>query len=522
VQEVILGNIVAAADALDGKIFDVLGSVLEQLGVDYGKLMLRASAGGSNTEAAIRQARTVTAEQYTRATGQQQEIEQQLATQPDPNTFLSHLAKDRLDAINPAVVAAFMRILSEARRWGMSDWLREYLYRLQAPPGTSLPSALGGKNRAVIAASVDSLIEARREGADLAQAIVLGPAEPAYRTLVEAILRDSADHLASGAVLDDPSALTPYELFVFDSAILKRQGSRILRSAHPILVRVDRSGSRTVAWQSVSHLMAVQAAQEASSASVSIPSFRAGPQTDAEMEAELEIARLAERARAELHVWVDRVSAQLDRLQDEVMEPYQDLPFEERRTRWESLTKAVSERKRKIQEAAELTVQPPRLVGRVYVRVGASSDRVENPPLSGVSNILSGSLDDRERMLVDTEMRAMRVCKKALEDEGFVVDDVHQSRCGYDLHARRAYEQRLVEVKGLQGDLSQGVTMESSEWLMAQQHRDDYWVYVVVQCTGEPQLFGAYRNPVALFGEDKKLIRRFHIGAATLRKVHTV
>ena len=76
----------------------------------------------------------------------------------------------------------------------------------------------------------------------------------------------------------------------------------------------------------------------------------------------------------------------------------------------------------------------------------------------------------------------------------------------------------MVEVKGLQGDISDGITLESSEWLMAQQHREEYWLYVVINCAAEPRLFASYRNPVALFGDDKKLVQRFHVGAATLRK----
>ncbi len=149
-----------------------------------------------------------------------------------------------------------------------------------------------------------------------------------------------------------------------------------------------------------------------------------------------------------------------------------------------------------------VTVRPPRLIGRVQVRA-----------TSGVN---------AQRKDSNSEAVSMLLCAKLLEAEGFQVVDVHQDGLGYDLHARRGYEQRLVEVKGLQGDISAGIMLESSEWLMAQQHRDAYWVYVFTQCAYDPALFGAYRNPVAIFGDRKKLIQRFHVAGSDLRKALTV
>jgi hypothetical protein len=247
------------------------------------------------------------------------------------------------------------------------------------------------------------------------------------------------------------------------------------------------------------------------------PQFSAGAQSDAELAAGAEIERFAARAREDLGNWIEGACAQLDRLQDHVMGPYRSLPAQELRTRYTALRNAIAERKRVLRESSDVSVQPPRLVGRVYVRAGALTPATGASASVATGGDLNG-LEDRERVAVDTEMIAMRRCWEHLEAEGFHVDDVHQSGCGYDLHARREYEQRLVEVKGMQGDISPGITLESSEWLMAQQHREEYWVYVVVDCATEPRLFAAYRNPVALFGDEKRLVQRFHVGAATLRR----
>ena len=172
---------------------------------DYTGLLVRAGAGGQATEDAVARAKAVTAEQYKHSTEEQRQIENKLATLTNSDTFLSHNLQDRLDAVNPAIVTAFMRALSDARGWRMIPGLHEDLYVIAASNETNaqiktLPPSLGGGTRAYIAVLVDALIQARREGADLAKAIVLGPAEPAYRELVYDIIRDSDDVLAIGEV----------------------------------------------------------------------------------------------------------------------------------------------------------------------------------------------------------------------------------------------------------------------------------------------------------------------------------
>lgn len=495
VQEVILNNIVAAADALDGQIFDFLGSVVDHLGVDYTGLLVQAGAGGTSTDEAVAAARRVTADQYKRASEEQRRVEDRLATLTDGDAFAAHGLQDRLDAVNPAIVAAFVRVLASARGWHISSGLYEDLVQLHVPEdasqATTLPAALGGDRRALVAMSADALMHARREGADLAGAIVLGPAEMPYRTLVNEIVRDSNDALAAGAVLDDQSALTPYELLVFEATLSRRQGSGVVERPYPLLVRSDGSGVRVVGWQSVTHLMVPSTPQGHAD-------FAPGPALQAEIVASSEMARQAEEIATDLRTWADGVAAQLDRLQDEVMEPYQNLPQAERKERRAAIGQAIGERKRLLREATVVEARPSRLVGRVHVRA-----------LGGVS---------AHRTDADSEAVSMLLCAQLLEAEGFHVDDVHQDGCGYDLKARRGYEQRCVEVKGLQGDVSPGIMLESSEWLMAQQLRDDYWVYVFEHCASAPRLFGAYRNPVALFSDSKRLVQRFHISGPVLRR----
>ncbi len=496
VQEVILDNIVAAAEALNGQIFDFLGSVVEHVGLDFQALMVRAGAGDRAADAAVADAGRVTAAEYRRVAEELRAVENQLASRPDLDAFAAHSQQDRLDAVNPTIVTAFMGVLSAARGWRLTPDLYEDVYRLEAGPAggngqaSTLPAALGGGWRALVAMSNTGLAQARGAGADLAGAVVLGPAEAPYRALVEAIVRDTEDALAVGAILEDTSALTDYELLVFDAAIERQQGGRPHASAVPLLVRVDAAGARAVAWQGIAHLSVPTVPQGA-------VEFRSGPQIQAEAAANTALTGLADDMAARLRSWSVGVIEQLERLQDDVVEPYSGLSGPERRARRATVRAAINTRKALVESATVVTPRPPRLVGRIRVRA------------IGTRNA--------EREDADSEARSMLACRDHLEAQGFQVTDVHQEGCGYDLRAQRGHEQRCVEVKGLKGSIGPGIHLESSEWLMAQQIRDDYWVYIYTECAAVPILFGAYPNPVALFGNSKRLVERFHIPAKALK-----
>src|SRR5206468_3939277 len=127
------------------------------------RLMLQASAGGSAAARAVAEAQQVTAQHYVEAAEDQKQLEGKLVTDTDSSVFLEHLLADRMDAINPAVVSAFMRTLCGARGWVMKNWLHDYLYQIEATPNNKLPAALGGGHKALIAVSMDALTQARHE-----------------------------------------------------------------------------------------------------------------------------------------------------------------------------------------------------------------------------------------------------------------------------------------------------------------------------------------------------------------------
>ena len=91
--------------------------------------------------------------------------------------------------------------------------------------------------------------------------------------------------------------------------------------------------------------------------------------------------------------------------------------------------------------------------------------------------------------------------------------------CGYDLHASRGREQRLVEIKGVwHAASSEGVSLTAHEVLIATQHGKDYWLYVVDQChDGTGALYGVYPDPVRAFGDLSTRQVIVHVSGSALK-----
>lgn len=117
----------------------------------------------------------------------------------------------------------------------------------------------------------------------------------------------------------------------------------------------------------------------------------------------------------------------------------------------------------------------------------------------------------------DSESVAVRYVVNRLGNEGFAVTDVQTEGQGYDLHARRGSEQRLVEVKGIAGSAaSTDITLTGGEWVRAALQGDAYWLYVIDDCDNGGRLFGEYRDPAALFAADAVEITNVRVRGADL------
>ncbi len=80
--------------------------------------------------------------------------------------------------------------------------------------------------------------------------------------------------------------------------------------------------------------------------------------------------------------------------------------------------------------------------------------------------------------------------------QGRRVNDVHQENLGYDITSLdlESGDLRLIEIKGLAGSTG-SILLTPNERRVAEDRRDCYWLYVVTNCAGVPQLQSPIRDP---------------------------
>ena len=96
----------------------------------------------------------------------------------------------------------------------------------------------------------------------------------------------------------------------------------------------------------------------------------------------------------------------------------------------------------------------------------------------------------------ETELTAMQVVMEHEKAQGRQVYDVHEKNLGYDVTSLDLHssELRLIEVKGLAG-VTGNILLTPNERRVAEDRPDCYWLYVVTNCAGQPELREPMKNP---------------------------
>jgi superfamily II DNA or RNA helicase len=489
VLNVLLDNFVRAANELSGQMFDSLSLVAELAGLEEERLkgLLAATYGNDEVRkaAALSAVEAVTVAKLKVRAQQARREEAALASTVDVAAAIQRLNSDTLKRINPAIVEAYLRRLSNAHVLSVNKTAAgEGIFRLINPNG-DLPKALGRGKEAIIASSGKAITEAQTAGATLTNVIPLGPGEPAFSDLVAFAQEVLGPDLYRGGAVTDPTAITDYSLFAFEGSLAEADGKHTAPWA--TLVRVDPSGARGVSWESLANL----APDEGVSGRIH-PAHKLDAESRAEQLAAVEQQTRQETTRA----WLVNAGKELRDLPNRIS---RDIAERDERVRVRNeLTKMVAQRIDELGRMADVTITDVRLASAVSVKASGV------PP------------NPTEK---DSEVISMKKVYDVLTTEGFRVSDVHTEELGYDLYATRGREQRCVEVKGVWGSASsQGVRLTGNEVLIATQQRGDYWLYVVDQCSeGGGSMYGVYRDPVATFEGLLKQDALFTVSGSALK-----
>jgi len=477
VLQVLLDNLVTAANRLDGKLFDCLSLVAESINLDLESLLARTYDDRAVPQDAMNAARAMTAARLEAEAKKAAREERFLRSPVDITSALAVVHKDALDRVNPHIIEIFLARLSVAGVVTVTPHASgDGIFLVCAAPGSLLPAELGGGDEAVVATSAAAVDRALRQGSAVTGVAVVGPGETAFRSLVTAAQQYLRPQLFRGGALSDPTTSTGYDVACYEAEVT--EGSR--RATWQFLVRVDDTGARSIRWELLANL-----APDDKVSSVLHPARAADADTAAWAAAR---ARRAERLEA-LDEWLAAARHDLSRLPDALTSDIADPARRSAERR--RLEAAVAGNLADLEQMATVHLGEVRRIGWAHVTPAGP------PP------------DPTEK---DSEDISMRLVAGVLRSGGWGVADVHSEERGYDLLAVKGRRQLCIEVKGVWHSASaDGVVLTGNELLIASQMRGDYWLWVVDTCSdGTGKTFGVYADPATEFAgltKDQTLIR---------------
>jgi hypothetical protein len=477
VLRVLLDNLVTAANRLDGKLFDSLSLVAENLGLDMESLLARTYDDRAVPQDVMNAARAMTVARLEAEALKAAREEHFLRSPVDVASALAVVHKDALDRVNPHIVETFLGRLSAGGALAASPHASgDGIFLLHAAPGDLLPAELGGGGEAVVATSAAAVDRAIKQGSAMTDVTVVGPGEPAFRSLVVGAQHRLRPRLFQGGTLSDPTTSTGYDVACYEIEVT--EGSR--RTVWLSLIRVDDTGARVIRWESLANL---------------VPSGGAGralhPARAADADAVARNAACAQQAdrMTALAEWLAAARHDLERLPDALTADVADPA--KRRAERRRLEAAVADNLADLEQMATVHLGEVRRIGWSHVTPAGP------PP------------DPAEK---DSEDISMRLVTRALRSADWGVADVHAEDRGYDLLAIKGRRQLCIEVKGVWHSASaSGVVLTGNELLIAGQMGRDYWLWVVDGCSdGTGTTFGVYADPAAEFAgltKDQTLVR---------------
>ncbi len=477
----LLDNLIEAANELGGKMFDSLSLIgeaaLAEAGVEKLESLLQGTYKDDGAAPAMVAIRSITRERLRQIHDAQRQSDDFLKSGIDVNAALTAFHDDRLERINPHIVERFLNRVAGAGLLTVEPTpIADHGLWYIAPASLHLPAELtpdAATGKTLVATSGKAKKDAVESGqARAAAAITLGPSEPPFRALAHTISERLRPALFQGALLNDPTTVTDYELHAYE--VDTDEGGGRAQNTWSYLIRVDATGAHPVAWEILANLEPGHGpAGTPHPASIT----NAGHAADLRLEADT-----ATRSAA-MKEWLNSARSQLRKLPSDLTDDIRDR--EERLSTRAGLDRAVEERIAELESAVTIATGDLRRIG--WAKISGT----------GVP------LDPTEK---DSEMIAQAHVVDLLTSQGWKVADVHTEGRGYDLDARKGRDQRCVEVKGVwDAASSRGVTLTGNEVAKAGLLGDEYWLYVIDQCNdGSGNMFAAFQNPAIVFADATK------------------
>ena len=217
-----------------------------------------------------------------------------------------------------------------------------------------------------------------------------------------------------------------------------------------------------------------------------------------------EVDRIAEHVELALTEVLQRTDQEIGRAVEEVE---QQIPGAEGRkaqaeARYDEVLTRRDRRRRELTRQRALTLQGVERLASVLVLPHPDS---QDPEVK------------RLRPNPETEMIAMLVVMDHEKSQGRLVEDVHTKNLGYDVTSldTQSGELRLIEVKGLAAATGT-ILLTPNERRVAEDRRDCYWLYVVTNCAGDPQLQEPVMDPAQHPWHEVRKVQHYWLEVDTL------
>ena len=129
-----------------------------------------------------------------------------------------------------------------------------------------------------------------------------------------------------------------------------------------------------------------------------------------------------------------------------------------------------------------------------------------------------GSADFRRlRPHPETEWIAMNIVMDHERAKNREVEDVHEQNLGYDVTSLdlTSGDLRLIEVKGLWAPTGE-IVLTPNERRVAEDRRDCYWLYIVTNCGGEPEMREPIPDPARFPWQEVSKVEHYSLGVTAL------
>ena len=346
------------------------------------------------------------------------------------------------------------------------------------------------------------------------------PGHPLFETVRTDVLSRTEEALRRGAVFFDLHRNQPALLDVFAASIKDGRNQALHRRL--FVVETSATGNMQIHEPTILHDI-MPAPPDTSAPVLDVPDRQVAeihlyekslePWCLKESAArEKEVARVSKHVEISLNSLIDRQQNQLGEFLSRQIEGQTvqglDGIISQAEEHLDKLTNRLDSRRSELSLERHCAISDINHLGRAWV--------VPHPD-RGTPQLAAMVRDD------EIERIAVQVAIQHEEARGWVVESVESENRGFDLISRRPHpedpktfvEVRFIEVKGRAG--VGVVALSSNEYFTAQRIKGDYWLYVVFNCGGTPQL-NTVQDPATLGWKPVMAVEHYQIGPESIQQ----